>query len=162
MSNKGCKIKGCGKKYYARGFCRNHYSSQFHNIENRERIREVQKASYRRNRVKKLASAKARWPKYKVSLAYKLVEYRGSAKRTGKDFLLTKGDFKRFWKNPCFYCGGSVDTIGLDRVDNDIGYIIDNVVSCCTRCNKMKKNMEYEEFIALCRTIAERPIPFPR
>ncbi len=28
----------------------------------------------------------------------------------------------------------------LDRKDNDVGYIFDNVVSCCWRCNDAKSN----------------------
>lgn len=44
---------------------------------------------------------------------------------------------------PCSYCNGemncpSVMGIGLDRIDNDKGYHIDNVLPCCTACNAIR------------------------
>ena len=35
---------------------------------------------------------------------------------------------------------------GLDRVDNNKGYTIDNVVPCCKRCNYAKNNQTPREF----------------
>ena len=53
--------------------------------------------------------------------------------------------------SPCYYCGEMdkrrikinddyVDLVinGIDRVDNSIGYIYGNVVSCCRSCNTKK------------------------
>lgn len=46
---------------------------------------------------------------------------------------------------------------GIDRKDNDIGYVIENCVSCCDECNKAKRNMLYEKWIAyLDRIVAFR------
>jgi hypothetical protein len=44
---------------------------------------------------------------------------------------------------PCYYCdnrlGDRVNRgVGLDRLNNAIGYVIGNVVSCCGRCNRLK------------------------
>ena len=36
---------------------------------------------------------------------------------------------------------------GIDRKNNDMGYRLDNCVSCCTLCNRRKGGMEYAEFI---------------
>lgn len=35
---------------------------------------------------------------------------------------------------------------GIDRVDNNKGYEIENVVTCCTDCNKKKLKKTQEEF----------------
>ena len=35
---------------------------------------------------------------------------------------------------------------GIDRVDSNIGYEINNVVSCCNICNRAKSNMKLDEF----------------
>ena len=63
---------------------------------------------------------------------------------------------------PCFYCGSlpeihnnyritnsikcSFRYNGIDRVDNSKGYILDNVVPCCSDCNYMKRAMSISEF----------------
>ena len=36
---------------------------------------------------------------------------------------------------------------GVDRKDNNLGYTIDNCVPCCHRCNSMKSNLSYQNFI---------------
>lgn len=36
---------------------------------------------------------------------------------------------------------------GIDRVDNEIGYIYENCVCCCKVCNTMKMNLSVYEFL---------------
>lgn len=69
-------------------------------------------------------------------------------------FDLTFDEFVTYWKQPCFYCGGDVETIGLDRVDNSLGYTKGNVVSCCHVCNWMKRDMSREDFVSHCTKIS--------
>nr|BDD46175.1 hypothetical protein 12 [bacterium] len=73
--------------------------------------------------------------------------YRRSAKRRDIPFDLTLIQFKKFENKPCRYCGGKVYPISLDRIDNDIGYVIDNVASCCFRCNSLKHVFDEKEFL---------------
>lgn len=82
--------------------------------------------------------------------------YKGTAKSKNHLFELSKEQFNQFWQKPCYYCGASISHIGLDRMDNDKGYLIDNVVSCCIDCNKMKKTKSKEQFIDKCKLIASR------
>ena len=42
---------------------------------------------------------------------------------------------------------------GIDRKDNNIGYIIENCVSCCGICNRMKMDMSYDDFLNHIRLI---------
>ena len=80
--------------------------------------------------------------------------YKSDAKRRNYEWKLSFKDFEAFWQKPCFYCGDSIESIGLDRIDNNLGYIIKNLVPCCTRCNKAKHTASSEEFIEMCKKIA--------
>jgi hypothetical protein len=40
-----------------------------------------------------------------------------------------------------------MEVTGLDRKDNDKGYLQDNVVPCCYDCNTKKKFKPYEKFL---------------
>lgn len=76
--------------------------------------------------------------------------YKYEAKTRGYCFELTKEQFFNFVTSSCFYCGAK-DTCGwkeygqifkyngIDRVDNDVGYVFDNCVTCCKPCNTKKK-----------------------
>jgi hypothetical protein len=79
-----------------------------------------------------------------------------------------KEEFRRLTKENCHYCNiepkqlvisrrkqsteegiehGKYIYNGIDRINNSIGYIISNVVSCCGTCNYAKSNFfTYEEF----------------
>lgn len=81
--------------------------------------------------------------------------YKSGAKRRGLSWELTFDQFMSFWQKPCFYSGHKIKTIGLDRVNNCIGYLLENVVSCCTLCNRAKNTMTQDEFIRYLNTIVE-------
>lgn len=61
-------------------------------------------------------------------------------KRRGLDWGIEKSKYYELIKNTCHYCHSGLDTcgIGLDRLDNDRGYTLDNVVPCCGDCNKIR------------------------
>lgn len=51
------------------------------------------------------------------------------AKRRGLEFTISKEEHSELMKKPCEYCGKSIENrygVGLDRLDNSKGYIIDN------------------------------------
>lgn len=159
---KKCSEDGCKGDYHARGYCRYHYYSLYWNVNNRERIREAQKKHYWSNVDKFREKGRLDQARRKGTLNYKYSEYKKSAKDNDREFTLTKDDFKKLWLKPCYYCNSTIENIGLDRLDNSQGYIIENVVSCCIRCNKMKRDMNHDDFIALCKLISSRVIPFAR
>jgi len=53
-------------------------------------------------------------------------------------------------QQPCFYCGTKVNfpetRNGIDRLDNNLGYITTNVVPCCYVCNIAKHQLSISDF----------------
>ncbi len=76
----------------------------------------------------------------------RLASYKRSAIVRNIDWDLSDEQFKLFWQRECFYCNNQIETIGIDRRDNQIGYSMDNCVSCCEVCNRMKWILGEEEF----------------
>jgi hypothetical protein len=86
-------------------------------------------------------------------------EFRRKAHRNNHETTITFDDFLEFTKTTeCFYCGcpvqwervikhGGTRQYNLDRIDNNIGYSIDNCVICCNVCNFMKMKLSKEEFL---------------
>lgn len=77
----------------------------------------------------------------------KYKEYKYEASRRGLKFELSFAEFKGFENQPCHYCGDELDSICLDRIDNDLGYFINNVVSCCFKCNSIKHVYDIDDFL---------------
>ena len=94
-----------------------------------------------------------------ASMNYLFSKYKQSANRRGHSFELTKEQFKEITQQDCYYCGakpnqkvgmemlfGEYIHNGIDRVDNNKGYTIDNVVPCCKICNYAKRELTLQEF----------------
>lgn len=89
--------------------------------------------------------------------------YKGSAKARGYKWNISMKFFLLTTKQNCFYCGSLPSNIhqrkdcngkymynGMDRIDNDKGYIEDNIVPCCKICNLAKGTstpLEFGEWI---------------
>lgn len=83
---------------------------------------------------------------------YKYNYYKATAKKKNLEFFISKEEFDFLTSSVCFYCNSSSD-IGVDRLDSTLGYIKNNVVPCCTMCNYMKNDYNYDEFINQCQKI---------
>jgi hypothetical protein len=76
------------------------------------------------------------------------VQYRNNAAELGRAFELTPEHFRNIIYSPCHYCGLLPESHnGIDRVNNDLGYIVGNSVSCCGPCNMAKKVTPKKEFL---------------
>lgn len=88
-----------------------------------------------------------------------LYTYKRNAEKRNLCFSLTAEQFEELIQKECFYCGekpknklngkwfnGEYFYNGIDRVNNDIGYTLENSVSCCEACNKAKRVMSEDEF----------------
>lgn len=76
--------------------------------------------------------------------------YRNSAKKRSVDFDVDSAFLKKLVSEDCYLCGKGTTQDhqnGIDRFDNDIGYLPQNCKSCCFNCNLMKKNYTFDELI---------------
>jgi len=87
----------------------------------------------------------------KISVRYR--QYKNGAKVRGILFKLTYIEFRSFWNSNCEYCGDKINGIGIDRIDSNEDYELDNVVSCCKICNRMKSNHDVVFFVNHCTKI---------
>jgi hypothetical protein len=58
------------------------------------------------------------------------------------------------WKKKCYYCGGDTQD-GLDRIDNSVGYIENNLVPCCINCNRAKATITQKDFLLMCVSVVK-------
>lgn len=93
--------------------------------------------------------------------------YRAGAVRRGLVFDLSDAELDGLFAGPCFYCGAPPGNIakrakllgafiysGIDRVNNDVGYLSDNVVSCCAECNLQKSSRNIEALLDWVERVA--------
>lgn len=125
LHKKGSICKSCaGKKYY---------------LKNRERLLAKGKEYVAKNRERVLRTHRDRLRKPEDR--YKYCKY--IAKKDGREFTLDFELYCAFLKEPCKYCDGPISEtgFGLDRKDSSRGYTEDNVVACCTTCNRIKNSL---------------------
>lgn len=79
--------------------------------------------------------------------------YTRAAKYRGREFSLTRDQFRVLHDASCTYCG-LLPSKGADRKDNDIGYILENCVPCCKPCNYAKRAMSEQDFLNWIARIA--------
>ena len=82
----------------------------------------------------------------------KFSSYKYGANKRNLEFELSSEQFKNITNHSCYYCG-SIESIGIDRVDNNIGYLLENVVPCCKFCNLAKHKLSTDEFISHVKKI---------
>ena len=118
----------------------------------------------------------AKYTPKEASYRAKASNYISQAKKRKIECTLTYDEIISLLKGNCFYCDDPPSNLynarsrnrvnkknkvqyavnnaedytilynGIDRLDNNKGYIKDNVVSCCTQCNTAKLTFGLEEF----------------
>jgi len=80
------------------------------------------------------------------------------AAKSGQVWNVTFEAFDKLLSKCCHYCGGQLNGTGcgLDRIDNDEGYVETNVVPCCKQCNIVKNSFfSYDEMMLLAPTLTQ-------
>lgn len=89
------------------------------------------------------------------------VKLRSKSKARRLEMSLTFDEFSALFNANCSYCNGILDQdIGygyrIDRVDNALGYVLENCISCCGTCNAIKgERFTYQETKAAVKAIIE-------
>lgn len=116
-------------------------------------------------------------PKDLGNLRQRLYLYKKGAQKRGLEWSLTEEQTFKLFKGNCSYCGrepyqsvkryaygkhGTVSSStlynGIDRIDNDRGYVQDNVQSCCGECNFAKHKLSESHFLNLVKMIYDHRI----
>ena len=87
-----------------------------------------------------------------LEIKQKFTDYKKRAIKEDRSWELCYNDFTKLLRQGCYYCDGRGG--GIDRVDNRLGYTLDNSVSCCRRCNMMKSDMSLKDFVYRCQQVA--------
>lgn len=96
------------------------------------------------------------------------IRYKYGASKRGLEFSLTFEECMAMFSSNCFYCNAEPSNViksnynngdfiynGIDRVDNNLGYVASNVVPCCKQCNNAKWILSKDEFLKLIKRIFE-------
>ena len=114
-----------------------------------------------------MATQTHRLEKGQTGLNFLIQSYKQNAKKFNREIKLSREQFKEITSSNCYYCGIKPKQIiklssktrsdecvewskyvynGIDRIDNDKDYTVENCVSCCKICNVSKNNMTLKEF----------------
>lgn len=103
---------------------------------------------------------------------------RRGAESRNLSFCISFEEFKILSSKNCYYCGalpsnktdlkhakginigksrcnGPFVYNGIDRKDNMVGYVLDNCVTSCFKCNRAKSDMSYNEFVEWAHCVSD-------
>lgn len=114
---------------------------------------------------------RSKYPPEEKTLRRFMKEYMDRSREFNRPFELTFDQFRQLATSRCFYCGtvpsleinrtneaaelqirqerydaGWVKVNGIDRIDSDKGYTIENSTPCCNSCNKAKLDRTVADF----------------
>lgn len=95
--------------------------------------------------------------KYFKPTTSKVRAIRYRSERCGIELNVSDDDLSSLLHQACHYCGLAPrwpEVHGIDRKDNDRGYVYGNCLPCCSMCNYMKGGFNYVVFLRRCREIA--------
>lgn len=113
----------------------------------KECCRKVNKINKSKNKEREYEWLKKERERRKFDLDYRFIHARSKAKNKGKSrgysWSIGFEDYSILMMKGCHYCSSDLLTetgIGLDRIDNSLGYTLANVLPCCGDCNKIKQD----------------------
>jgi len=89
--------------------------------------------------------------KYEKTPKRRFASTKWQSSKRGLEFSISLEEFIFEIEKPCVYCNNllgekSTYASGLDRKDNNKGYTVDNICSCCWVCNSIKgEHLSFEE-----------------
>lgn len=105
------------------------------------------------------SNAKTRLPNNMGAVNTIKADYKRHAKNRNFEFTLTDIEFRHLVSLNCFYCEMKPSNThrgknckegfiynGIDRLNSNMGYTLNNCVPCCYICNRAKMNRSFDEF----------------
>lgn len=95
-----------------------------------------------------------------------VLQYQRHARDRGIRWKLSRRAVDRLVRQPCHYCGEPAGNLkktknhagfphnGIDRVDSAKAYTLKNTVACCGLCNRAKRDMPRDIFVAWAIRVA--------
>lgn len=126
------------------------------NMQNYKRKWNTENKVRRRDATNKIAHKASRT----INARYRVLKSNAKIRNLEMNILIE--EFRELLNKKCYYCSGNLPETGasLDRLNNLLGYVKDNVVPCCTNCNRIKCHLlstnETIEVIKLLKQLRER------
>lgn len=143
-------MPSCVSIHYAKGLCASHYRNC--DPGQKEKFR-AKARRYKRSEKGQKANKR-----YKCNLNGLYSRLKEGAVNRGLEFLLSKEDVDKTRSKPCHYCGDKIGptSAGVDRIDNELGYLCSNILPACARCNMSRnKYFTVEEFKIMMEALLE-------
>ncbi|XWV25105.1 hypothetical protein QJ856_gp0671 [Tupanvirus deep ocean] len=89
--------------------------------------------------------------------SYRYLRYKQASKERGLSFNLSNQEFCELLHGSCYICGrqsSNKHCNGIDRYNNNKGYILQNCKTCCGDCNFLKRILDHDYFLLHCAFIA--------
>lgn len=119
------------------------FKGRTHSAESRQKISQ----NNRRVFEERHAALIAKFPDMDIhQLVRLIVRKKQNASRRNKAWKLTDIEAAQLLCSPCTYCGEP--STGIDRIDSDGDYTVNNTVASCYTCNVVKGTMTVSEFKA--------------
>lgn len=137
-----CIIENCTKESYCKGMCNTHYKNKWQkdNLEKRKQILHQYHLSdkHKNTHSKYNKTSKGRFSYLKNSVRVL------SKQRRNIKVDISLEEYENIIKNSCYYCNGPLFKSsyghGLDRINNDLGYELSNILPACSDCNQLRGN----------------------
>jgi hypothetical protein len=123
----------------------------------REKDPEKENERMRTYRAKNLEKFRERDAFRNATIHRKYQEIKSGAQQRNIPFDITEVFVGTITDKECFYCGEETTKMkrnGIDRLDNTVGYIETNCVSCCGTCNYMKRCLDANTFVERCSQVS--------
>lgn len=115
-------------------------------------LRRQREADWKENRMSRKTALKKGWTTHLKNSENE------SKKSNRRQNLIEFDEWATLVQDKCFYC----DVLppkpskinGIDRLDNQKGYFMGNIITACWPCNKIKSRYSVEEFVTVCLSVS--------
>ena len=148
-----CIIENCNNIAYCKQLCNNHYKNKWQK-DNKQKRKEILQKYHSSDKHKRTHR------NYNSTTKGHFSHLKNSLKRASRilECTLSFAEYEILINKNCYYCNGPLFVSayggGLDRINNDLGYIQGNVLPCCGECNKLRMDrLSVEETLEVVKLL---------